>query len=255
MAKVYAITNQKGGVGKTTTTRNLGSALGARGKKVMLIDLDPQGHLTLSFGLNPLELKKHAYHVLIDDDVSIASVLAYHQTSGIGLVPTNIDLAGAEIELMIDPQSNRNHALKSKVDPIREKVDYILIDCPPSLGLLTINALTAADGVIIPVQTHYLAYHGLHLLKSTIARTQKRNNPNLKITGVLPTLYDARAKHDNEVLGELRQHYKDVLIDYPVPRRVALADAMVAAESIDAFDNGSDVTKIFQKIAEVIDHA
>jgi chromosome partitioning protein len=128
-----------------------------------------------------------------------------------------------------------------------------LIDCPPSLGLLTLNALNAADGVIIPVQTQYLAYHGLHLLLDTISKTQKRNNTNLKITGIIPTIYDGRVKHDNEVLGELRKHYSHMLIDMPVPRRVAFADAMVASESIDTYDGNSDASKIFQKIAEVID--
>lgn len=254
MSKVYAIANQKGGIGKTTTTRNLGGALARSGRKVLIIDLDPQGHLTLSVGIDPLKLEKHAYHVLIDDDVAIADVLVYDPWSGVGLVPTNLDLSGAEIELLVDPTGN-NLVLKSKIAPIRNRVDYILIDCPPSLGLLTINALTAADGVIIPVQTHYLAYHGLQLLRRTIAKVQKRANPDLVIAGIIPTLYDARAKHDNEVLAELRENYKDVLIDIPVPRRVALADAMVAAQSIDEYDASSEASHAYRKIAEVIDHA
>lgn len=254
MSKVFAVVNQKGGVSKTTSTRNLGAALAARGRKVLLIDLDPQGHLTLSFGVDPLKLEKHAYHLMIDEEVTIASILVYHHDSGVGLVPTNLDLSGAEIELLVDPIGN-NLILKSKLAPIQDKIDYILIDCPPSLGLLTINALTASDGVIIPVHTHYLAYHGLQLLRKTIAKVQKRANPDLKIAGIIPTLFDARAKHDSEVLAELRENYKDELIDIPVPRRVALADAMVAAQSIDEFDKLSDGAKAYSRIAEVLDNA
>jgi chromosome partitioning protein len=254
MSKVYAVANQKGGVSKTTTTRNIGAALAARGRKVLLIDLDPQGHLTLSFGVNPLTLKQHAYHMLIDDTVALSDVLLSHSASGIGLVPTNLDLSGAEIELQNDPIGGGNQALRSKIAPIRDRVDYIIIDCPPSLGLLTINALVAADGVIIPVQTQYLAYHGLQLLQRTIARVQKRVNPDLKIAGILPTLYDSRAKHHQEVLGELRANYQSVLIDIPIPVRVALADAMVAGKSIDEYEGSSDLVKLYAQIAEVIDH-
>jgi len=251
---VYAVANQKGGVGKTTTTRNLGTALAKRGRKVLLIDLDPQGHLTLSLGINPMTLEKHAYHVLIEEHVSISEVLIYHKGSDVGLLPTNLDLSGAEMELLADPMGN-NMVLKSKLSSIRERAEYILIDCPPSLGLLTINALTAADGVLIPVQTHYLAYHGLFLLQQTIAKVKRRCHPDLRIVGIIPTLYDPRARHDQEVRAALRTNYQDSLIDLPIPRRVALADAMVAGHSIYDVDAHSDAARIYTQIAEVLDHA
>lgn len=252
MSKVYAVANQKGGVAKTTSARNIAAALAARGRKVLIIDLDPQGHLTLSFGIDPVKLEKHVYHLLIEDDVTIASILAYHHTSGVGFAPTNIDLSGAEMELAIDPTGG-NQILRSKIAPIKDKVDYILIDCPPSLGLLTVSALAAADSVIIPVQTQFLAYHGLQLLKKTINRVKARINPDLTIAAMIPTLYDSRAKHDNEVLGELRANYQKDLIDIPVPRRTALADATVAAQSIDEYDKSSDGTRAYRQIAEVLD--
>lgn len=252
MTEVYAVANQKGGVGKTTTTRNLGAALALLGRKVLLIDLDPQGHLTLSFGIDPMSLQKHAYHVLRDDDVSIGDTLVYDPVSGVGLVPTNLDLSGAEVELMADPVGN-NMILKSKIEPILGRVDYILIDCPPSLGILTVSALSASSGVLIPVQTHYLAYHGLQLLQRTVTRVKRRANPQLRIAGIIPTLYDPKTRHDSEVLAELRKNYPQELIDIPVPRRVALADAMMAGKPIQEFDGSSDGTHVYNRIAEVID--
>lgn len=252
MAKVYAVANQKGGVGKTTTTRNLSTALALRGKKVIAIDFDPQGHLTISFGIDPLKLGKHTYHMLIDDAVTLASILIFHPTSRIGLIPTNLDLAGAEIELMMDPMGN-NVVLRSKIAPIRDQIDYVFIDCPPSLGLLSINALTAADGVIIPVQTQYLAYHGLQRLLDTVTKVRQRANPTLQVTGILPTFYNSRANHDNEVLSSLRTHYKSVLIDIPIPMRVALSDATKEGQSIQEYDQSADVAALYARIAEVID--
>jgi chromosome partitioning protein len=190
---------------------------------------------------------------MVDEAVSLAEVLLYHQLSGVGLVPTNLDLSGAEVELLSNPFGN-NVILRSKVELIRDRVDYVLIDPPPSLGLLTIHALTAADGVIVPVQTHYLAYHGLQLLQQTVAKVKKRANPGLAVIGVVPTFFDSRVRHHSEVLAELRKNYASVLIDVPIPVRVSLADAMVAGKSIHEFDASSDIAKLYARIAEGMDH-
>lgn len=251
MAKVYAIANQKGGVAKTTSTINLAEYLAAAGKKVVALDMDPQGDLTVGMGENPLKLEKHAYHLLIEDDTAVSDVLVYKPPRKVALIPTNIDLAGAEADFMKDSTLTPD-ILRSKLEPILDKTDFILIDCPPSLGVLTVAALVAADGVIVPCQTQYLSYTGLYKLRGTIKRVQARLNPRIELTAIFPTMYDARAKHDNEVLAELRANYKDVLIDIPVPRRTALADSVSSAIPISELEPNSDAAKAYQQIAEVI---
>jgi chromosome partitioning protein len=252
MSPIYAVANQKGGVGKSTTVRNLGAELVQRGRKVLLIDFDPQASLTLSFGLNPLMLQKTTYHVMMQQDTHFVDVILHHKT-GIDLAPTNIDFAGAEMELMAE--IDNTHVLKEKLGPIANRYDYILLDCPPSLGLLTINALAASNGVLIPVQCHFLAYHGLTLLYRTIEKVQRRTNPTLRVVGILPTLYDARTRHCQEIVEELRRVYPEQLIDIPIPYRVALTDATAAGLSIREYDSNSDATRLYAQVAEVIDHA
>ncbi len=252
VGKIVAIANQKGGVGKTTTAVNLAAALAERGKRILLVDFDPQGALTMCLGVNPSQLEETIYNVLIDPNVALTQVLLSPKP-GIDLAPANIDLSGAEVELI--NEIGRERILRDKLSPLRTRYDYIFIDCPPSLGLLTINALAAADGVLIPVQCQYLAFRGMQLLMRTIEKVQQRTNPKLKILGLLPTLYDIRTTHATEVLEELRTSYKRLVIDIPIRFRISLADATAGGQSILEFDSHSDAAEAFRKVAEVIENA
>jgi len=201
--KTIAIANQKGGVGKTTTCLNLGQSLSSMGKRILLVDLDPQASLTIHCGLNPDSLNATIYNCMIEGlplkDITV-------DLGGIHLVPSNIDLSACEIELV--SMMEREKVLTDKLKEIRQGFDYILIDCPPSLGLLTINAMVASIGVIIPMQTEYLAMRGVKLLFGVIAQVQRRPNRKLKIIGILPTMYDTRTLHSKEVLEETRETLK-----------------------------------------------
>jgi chromosome partitioning protein len=250
MGRIIAVANQKGGVAKTTTTRNVAAALAERGRKVLLIDFDPQGALTISLGVNPIQLDTTIYNALIDEAMPLEKVILSPKP-GIDLAPATIDLAGAEVDLL--NEIGRERILKELIEPIQTRYDFIFIDCPPSLGLLTINALTAADGVFIPVQCQFLAFRGMQLLLKTIEKVRARSNQQLRIVGLLPTLYDARTTHSKEVLEELRTTYQGTFIDIPIRYRVGLADAMIDGRSILDLDSSSDVSQAFRQIAEVIE--
>ncbi len=252
MGRIIAVANQKGGVGKTTTTVNLAAALAARDRRVLLVDFDPQGALTICLGVNPLDLGKTIYEALIDANLDVSQVLLSPKP-GIDLAPATLDLAGAEIELL--SELGREHILKDKLAPLRDTYDYILIDCPPSLGLLTLNALTASDQVLVPVQCQYLSFRGMQLLLRTIEKVQRRSNPRLGILGLLPTFFDLRTAHAREVLTELRETYPEMLIDIPIRYRVGLADAAVGGQSILEYDRRSDAAASYRQLAEVVDHA
>jgi chromosome partitioning protein len=249
VARIYAIAQQKGGVGKTTTAINLGSALVDTGKRVLLVDLDPQGALTAGVGENPPAIAQTIYDVLRDGRVAISQVV--RQTSlGADLVPANIDLAAAEIELTSEP--GRERILAEKLLPVGPLYDFILIDCPPSLGLLTLNALTAATDVLIPVQTQYFALRGLDLLFATIQKVKARINPELQIRGILPTLVDNRTIHSREALEELRRTYGQQVCKTVIPQTIKIADAQVASQSIHRFAPSSPASEAYRELAREV---
>ena len=248
--RIYALAQQKGGVGKTTTAINLGAALRERGRRVLLIDLDPQGALSAGLGLDPLALDSTVYDVLRSARSDLAGVI--RQTdSGCDLAPSNIDLAAAEIELVSEP--GREQILKGKLEGVAARYDYVLIDCPPSLSLLTLNALTAARGVIIPVQTQYFALRGMDLLFGTVEKVQARLNQKLKITGILPTMFDARTTHGREVLQELRETYGAQLFETVIPLTVKLADSVMAGKSIISFHQQSPAAAAYRALAKEVE--
>jgi chromosome partitioning protein len=231
-ARIYAVAQQKGGVGKTTTVINLGAALVECGSRVLAIDLDPQGALTAGVGENPPAISRTIYDVLRDSAIKAEEVIV-KTASGIDLAPSNIDLAAAEIELTNEP--GRERILAEKLAPLETAYDFVLIDCPPSLGLLTLNALTAATDVLIPVQTQYFALRGLDLLFGTIQKVKSRINPRLEIRGILPTMVDSRTVHSREALEELRSTYGRQVCKIVIPHTIKIADAQVAAQPIHRF--------------------
>ncbi|MGI8547286.1 MAG: ParA family protein [Gemmatimonadaceae bacterium] len=248
MTRTIAVASQKGGVGKTTSTMNLSAAFAETGARVLLIDLDPQGALTAGMGVSHQDLKRTVYNALTTS-LPMSAVLK-HVRDYVDLLPATIDLAGAEAELMAEV--SREHILRGKLKEFKDRYEWILIDCPPSLGLLTINALTAADGVLIPVQCQYLSFRGMQLLLQLVKKIQERANEQLTVAGLLPTMFDSRITHDKEVLEELRTTYPQWLIDIPISRRAAVADAIVAGQSILDFRGNSDVSKSYRRVAEVL---
>lgn len=222
MAKVFAIANQKGGVAKTTTCINLAASLVATRRRVLLIDLDPQGNATTGSGVDKLNLEHSVYDVLTGD-CSFVEAMQFSEHGGYQLLPANRDLTAAEVVLLSMPA--KEHRLREALEPIRENYDYILIDCPPSLSMLTVNALAAADGVIIPMQCEYYALEGLSDLVSSIQRITQALNPNLQIEGLLRTMYDPRISLTNEVSEQLKAHFGDKLYETVIPRNVRLAEA------------------------------
>lgn len=222
MAKVLAITNQKGGVGKTTTSVNLAASLAATKRRVLLIDLDPQGNATMGCGVDKNSVEFSIYDVLVNHR-SIADTIAAAPGSGFDVLPANQDLTAAEVELI--NEIGREFRLKEALVLVQDKYDYVLIDCPPSLNMLTVNALSAANGVIIPMQCEYYALEGLSALLNTVDRVKQLINPALEIEGILRTMYDGRNSLTNQVTEELRHHFGDDLYSTVIPRNVRLAEA------------------------------
>ena len=251
MGKIMAVANQKGGVGKTTTSMNLAAGLAYVGKKVLLVDFDPQGNATHGIGANKVTFTKSVYDVLMSD-TSVDEAKVTLQMPPLDVLPSTIDLSGADVD-MASYEVGREQLLKRKLDVVRDQYDYIIIDCPPALGLLNTNALTAADSIMIPVQCEYFALEGLTQLLSTIRLVQRLWNPRLSIEGVLLTMFDGRTKLSVEVQQEVRKYFKEKVYKCYIPRNVRLSEAPSREESIFEYDTRSEGAKAYaQLVREVI---
>ncbi len=246
MNKVVSIANQKGGVGKTTTAVNLSTILAKKGKRVLLIDADPQGNASSGVGISK-EIDKSVYDVIIND-VSIKDTAKQTSVKNLAVCPSNIDLAGAEVELV--SLISRENRLKEKIDEIKSEYDYIIIDCPPSLGLITLNAFTASDSVLIPIQCEYYALEGLEQLINTINLVKRHLNKNIEIEGALLTMYDARTNLSNQVVKEVKRYFEEKVYKTVIPRNVRLSEAPSYGMPITIYDPKSKGAKCYEKLAK-----
>ncbi|MFC5589970.1 ParA family protein [Sporosarcina soli] len=251
MSRIIAVANQKGGVGKTTTSVNLSACLAHIGKKVLLIDTDPQGNATSGVGVNKGDVQKCIYDILIDD-ADVHEVIRKTKMENLDIIPATISLAGAEIELV--STISREVRMKHAIQEVKDRYDYIIIDCPPSLGLLTINALTASDSILIPVQCEYYALEGLSQLLSTIRLVQKHLNESLTIDGVLLTMFDARTNLGIQVIDEVKKYFQDKVYRTIIPRNVRLSEAPSHGEPIIIYDARSRGAEVYLELAKEVVH-
>lgn len=249
MGKIIAIANQKGGVGKTTTSVNLAASLGVLEKKVLLIDADPQANATSGLGIDVEEVELGTYQ-LLEHSVAAEKAIMKTGSPNLDIIPAHIDLVAIEIELV--DQESREYMLKKAIDPLKDQYDYILIDCAPSLGLLTLNALTASDSVIIPIQCEYFALEGLGKLLNTIKSVQKIHNNKLDIEGLLLTMYDSRLRLSNQVVEEVQKHFDEMVFDTIIQRNVRLSEAPSYGESIINYDASSKGASNYLSLAHEI---
>jgi len=249
LSKVIAVANQKGGVGKTTTSINVSACLASRGKKVLIIDIDPQGNTTSGIGINKRTIQKSIYDVLINEEL-IQDVIIKTDYENLYICPSNIQLAGAEIELVA--VMSREFRLKNSLEPIRNEYDYIIIDCPPSLGLLTINAFSCADSILVPIQCEYYALEGLSQLTNTIKQVKKALNPKLDIEGVLLTMFDARTNLSIQVVSEVKKYFPQKVYKTIIPRNVRLSEAPSYGQPIIVYDPKSKGAECYLDLADEI---
>lgn len=246
MARIIALANQKGGVGKTTTTINLGAALRERGRRVLLVDADPQASLSAALGVDPGALPRSLFEVLTD---GLAVVEVIQAAGELTIVPATIDLAAAEVQLL--NEVGRERVLADALAPVSADYDDILIDCPPTLGILTINALTAASHVLIPVECHFLAIRGLAQLMQSVEKIQRRTNPRLRLLGILPTMYDPRNVHDHDVLTTLETEFPGKIFQ-PIRRSVRFAESALAGKPILSYEGSHPGAQAYRQLAEEV---
>ena len=249
-ARIIAMCNQKGGVGKTTSTINLGAALAEQGRRVLLVDLDPQGALSVGLGVNPLQLDRTVYNLLMEHDVTVDDVMLKTNVAGMDLLPSNIDLSAAEVQLVNEVA--REQTLLRAIAPVLDDYDIVLMDCQPSLGLLTVNALTAAHGVIIPLECEFFALRGVALLIQTIEKIQERLNPRLELEGILATMYDARTLHGREVLARVVEAFGDRVFHTVINRTVRFPETTVAGEPITTYASSSPGAAAYRDLAKEV---
>ena len=249
MGKIISVSNQKGGVGKTTTALSLSAALGVLEKKVLLIDMDPQSNATSGLGVDSNEATQSSYDLIIGN-AKASNIVIQTSSPNLDLIPAKIDLVGLEIEIV--NESSREYLLKNALEKIKEKYDFIIIDCPPSLGLITLNALTCSNSVIIPIQCEYFALEGLGKLLNTIKGVQKVHNPNLSLEGILLTMFDSRLRLSNQVKQDVKKHFGNIVFNTIIPRNVSLGEAPSHGESILMYNATSKGSKSYLKFAQEI---
>jgi len=251
MARTISISNQKGGVGKTTTAVNLGAALAEMSQRVLLIDLDAQAHLTINMGVkSPDEIHQTIYNLLVDPETSVHDVIQVNEGMGVHYIPSNIELAGAEGHLF--NEIGREGVLKEKLLPAKRRYDFVIIDCPPSLSLLTLNAFVASDEVIIPLQCEYFGMKGMQQLLNTINRVKAKLNPQLKVDGILPTIFKGRTLHSQEVLALVREHFRDTVYPFAIKDSIRFAESPLAGASILQYASASDGANAYRALAKSV---